>query len=109
MARLLLIICVFLSTLLFAEESVNEGVSEEGSKANVKEGITIIGDQELPQVLYLIPWKSPEIEPTPRPEFIAERYVDLLNPCDLPGSYWPDSGHRWPCKSLYADKNQLLR
>jgi len=109
MARQLLIICVFLSAMVYAEESVIEGTVREGSNTSIKEGITIIGDQELPQVLYLIPWKSPEIEPVSRPEFVAERYIDLLNPCDLPGSYWPDSGHLWPCKLLYADKNQLLR
>jgi len=104
MMKKLWVIFVFWPIFALAEELTTPNQTQ-----SIKEGTTIIGDQELPQVLYLIPWKSPVIRPTPRPEFVAERYVDLLNPCDLPESYWPDSGHRWPCKSLYADKNQLLR
>ena len=61
MNRQLLMVCIFCSAVITAEESAKESSVQDGSRSVVKEGITIIGDQELPQVLYLIPWKSPAL------------------------------------------------
>lgn len=79
------------------------------SFAEVKDGTTIVGDQELPQVLYLIPWKSPKSIQTRLPEFPKQGDLKLLHPCDVPESEWADNEYYWPCNEIETDKNQNLR
>jgi hypothetical protein len=45
-------------------------------------GITIIGDQELPKVLYIVPWVLPE-PPAPVEPFSRPAYLAPMSPCDL--------------------------
>jgi hypothetical protein len=61
------------------------------------QGITIIGDQELPKVLYIVPWRGsvpPQIEP---PEF-ANESMFALDPCRLRRPLQSGSGPQWSCK-----------
>ena len=40
--------------------SANEVIIKAAEDVN-QQGITIIGDQELPRVLYIVPWKDPAL------------------------------------------------
>lgn len=64
-------------------------------------GITIIGDQELPQVLYIVPWKASTMPRVAVPK-MSSLDQQLLLPCQL-GKPTSNIGHRssrlWPCKN----------
>ena len=58
-------LCLTLLSVLAAtaEESVNEvtGAVETGAEAKMVSGMSIVGNDEAPKALYIVPWKSSEI------------------------------------------------
>lgn len=59
-------------------------------------GITIIGDQELPTVLYIVPWRA-NGRPTLESPQLDQRIVLPLDPCRLRKPLNSGSGPSWPC------------
>ena len=74
-----------------------------------RQGITIIGDQELPTVLYIVPWKlprPPEAEPPP----VTAPSLVPLTPCRLRSSEASDeTAPLWPCASAPASATASSR
>lgn len=72
---LVLCVCVLLSSAVMATaEDVSE---DEQSKAKELSGMSIVGNDEAPKSLYIVPWKSSEIG--------AETSLDtMLNEGDVP-------------------------
>jgi hypothetical protein len=67
-----LILSSFLLTFsfwVFAEESID------------MEGLSIIGNKELPNVLYIVPWKSPELPDMTEPP-LSTLIDEALEPID---------------------------
>ncbi len=64
--------------------------------AKPTQGITIIGDQELPQVLYIVPWKSPQ---PVKPDYPAleDPTLSPLTPCDLLPAERRAATDNWQC------------
>ncbi len=65
--------------LLFAASTAAQQSTQGGVG-----GITIIGDPELPTVLYILPWKRPELGPAsagePPPEEVMQHVLELVDP-----------------------------
>ncbi len=59
-----LIVCLFssTSTCLYAEEKAPVKTNTDSNIITI-ETATIRGNQELPTVLYLVPWQAPKINP----------------------------------------------
>lgn len=72
---LVLCVCVLLfSTVMATAEDVSE---DEQSEAKELSGMSIVGNDEAPKSLYIVPWKSSEIG--------AETSLDtMLNEGDVP-------------------------
>ncbi len=72
---LVLCVCVLLfSAVMATAEDVSE---DEKSEAKELSGMSIVGNDEAPQSLYIVPWKSSEIG--------AETSLDtMLNEGDVP-------------------------
>ncbi|MFT6917184.1 MAG: hypothetical protein ACJAWL_003541 [Motiliproteus sp.] len=63
------------------------------------QGMTITGDQELPQVLYIIPWK--EQQPTmPAVPKLDNPFLVPLTPCDTGQVMTDYQATLWSCKAL---------
>lgn len=75
MKRMLLVCCLLLSNaMVFAEE-------ESPGVANELDGISVIGNRELPKALVIVPWKAPEpgdLDGSPLQSLIDE----VLGPVD---------------------------
>jgi hypothetical protein len=69
MYRILLWLCLFLALLSAAmvearEPAAKESVAKESAKepaAKELSGMSIVGNDEAPKALYIVPWKSSEI------------------------------------------------
>ena len=56
--KLILCLCMI---LLGAMASAQEKTKDKGSKAKELSGMSILGNEEAPQSLYIVPWKPSEI------------------------------------------------
>ena len=79
--KLLLCLCVVLcSAVMATAQDVNKDKQSEADKrSEAKElsGMSIVGNEEAPKALYIVPWKSSEIG--------AETSLDMmLNEGDIP-------------------------
>ncbi len=70
-------LCVVLGGLALLPPELMAAKAEKPTQ-----GITIIGDQELPQVLYIVPWKSPQPVKPAYPD-LEDPTLSPLTPCDL--------------------------
>lgn len=58
-----------------AKESARESIIVDNVPA-----MTITGDKELPQVLYIVPWKSPRLPSPPTPPLLQPDYLKPITP-----------------------------
>jgi len=73
--KLVLCLCVVLSAAVMAAAQEVEG--DEESKAKEMSGMSIVGNDEAPKSLYIVPWKSSELG--------VETSLDtMLNEGDVP-------------------------
>ena len=56
--KLILCLCM---VFLGAMASAQEGKTDKESKAKELSGMSILGNEEAPQSLYIVPWKTSEI------------------------------------------------
>lgn len=65
------------------------------------QGMTITGDKELPQVLYIIPWKEqqPEMPPPPKRD---NPLLRPLTPCDTDQTMAEYQTQLWDCAAIAA-------
>lgn len=67
-------------------------------EATSEQGITIIGDRELPKVLYIVPWKLPrppgKLGALSRPAYLAP-----ISPCRMLDPKSVQAAGAWPCAS----------
>lgn len=56
---LVLCVCVLLSSVVMA--TAEDASEDEQSKAKELSGMSIVGNDEAPKSLYIVPWKSSEI------------------------------------------------
>lgn len=61
--KLLLFFCITLipATLTAADKPGSEGQEQENNQAKELTGMSIVGNDEAPKSLYIVPWKSSEI------------------------------------------------
>lgn len=52
------------------------------AKPVISQGISIVGDQEMPQILYIIPWKKLKLPSVLPPDTDIIRQISY-NPCQL--------------------------
>ena len=64
-----------------------------------RQGITIIGDQELPKVLYIVPWKLPSLPPPIDLRWTQPPYLAPVTPCQIGFPRSPEHVIHWPCPS----------
>ncbi|WP_207062810.1 hypothetical protein [Motiliproteus sp. SC1-56] len=64
-------------------------------------GMTITGDQELPAVLYVVPWRAPRPQPQLEP-VLDNPTLEPLGPCD---GTWEKGARPAECE-LKADARQ---
>jgi hypothetical protein len=69
------------------------------SSAQESAGMTIVGDQELPQVLYIVPWQTP-VMPVIEPPKMSGLHHHLRLPCQVnPSEITQPAESLWPCRS----------
>ena len=56
--------------LLFATLAFNHGLLSAAERIDM-EGLSIIGNKELPNVLYIVPWQSPDLPEMTEPPLTA--------------------------------------
>jgi hypothetical protein len=56
-----LVLCVCLALFPAVLAAAEDGIGEEQSKAKELSGMSIVGNDEAPKSLYIVPWKSSEI------------------------------------------------
>lgn len=83
---------ILISSLLILISS--NSLAEESLPINTQ-GISIIGDQELPQVLYIVPWKESEFAKPNQPQ-INHPVLRPLEPCNLEKEAYKDYS-LWSC------------
>lgn len=61
--KLLIFFCITLipATLAAADKPGSEGQEQENNQAKELTGMSIVGNDEAPKSLYIVPWKSSEI------------------------------------------------
>jgi hypothetical protein len=76
--KLILCLCVFLFTAVMALAQDSKDVNKDkASEAKELSGMSIVGNDEAPKSLYIVPWKSSEIG--------VETSLDMmLNEGDVP-------------------------
>jgi hypothetical protein len=75
--RRTLILCVCLALFPVVLAAAEDGNGDEQSKTKELSGMSIVGNDEAPKSLYIVPWKSSEIG--------AETSLEtMLNEGDLP-------------------------
>jgi hypothetical protein len=68
------------------------------------QGMRITGDQELPKVLYLVPWKEPRRLVVDMPE-LDNPYLHPVSPCDLsPSALAREEQSGWNCRPIVDQK-----
>ncbi len=77
LVKLFVIIIALQSLPCYSEAVFEKKVSSQG--------IAIIGDQEMPQVLYIIPWKAASLPAVSIPEADIIKTISY-NPCQLMSS-----------------------
>jgi hypothetical protein len=69
--KIVLALCLALTSALAAQ------AAEEGSEAKMVSGMSIVGNDEAPKSLYIVPWKSSEIA-------VETTLSMMLNESDVP-------------------------
>lgn len=70
-------ICIGALTLFSAVTAVAQDIDPEISEAKELSGMSIVGNDEAPKALYIVPWKSSEIG-------VETSFAMLLNESDVP-------------------------
>ncbi len=68
------------------------------------EGMTITGDQELPQVLYITPWKE-QMPAMPATPVMKEPILSPLTPCDTGQPMTDYQVKLWSCPSAKPESS----
>ena len=68
------------------------------------DGMTITGDQELPQVLYITPWKE-QMPAMPATPIMKEPLLRPLTPCDTGQPMTIYQVKLWNCPSLEPENS----
>jgi len=54
-----------------------------GAEEAIKmEGMSVIGNKESPNLLYIVPWKSPEIPDIDEPDISSRLFTEALRPVE---------------------------
>ncbi len=89
--RLTLLIALSYSTAILASEQSDTTDAYEATL-----GMTITGDHELPQVLYIIPWQEQPAN-MPAPPMLENPFQQPLTPCDSGQKVSDYQSKLWNC------------
>jgi hypothetical protein len=89
--RLGLLVALSCSTAVLAREQTHTTAASETAL-----GMTITGDHELPQVLYIIPWQE-QLAGMPAPPTMKNPIQQPLTPCDIGQKLSNYQAELWNC------------
>lgn len=104
MHKKLLFVGFCLASAAIADNHNLSADSDTGTNSGI--GTRIVGDQELPQVIYFVPWRTP---PKIQPEKPALSHSDSLpafHACDIGPENWPENVPDWACDTIWSDGSQ---
>jgi len=93
----------WLTTKVLAFLLLSMLLNQVAQGAEATQGMKITGDQESPQVLYIIPWKEQPVSQPEQPK-LREQILEPLTPCDLDQQITQFLPKLWNCVSIDSDK-----